>query len=102
MKETNMPQLLVRRWIRISKLSLRRKCEKLSTKQRKALVYGISGLYLLCSLVMIAQFFISPKETELPIPKNEYFKDAPKSIAPKERQQLKPIPQLWTRNNKTK
>lgn len=90
------------RWIRQSKLGLRRKCERLSTKQREALVYGISGLYLLCSLLMIAQFFVSPKATELPIPKNEHFKGAPNPIAPSDNQQLKPIPQLWTRNNKTK
>lgn len=51
---------------------LRERCDRLSPKARKRLVYGISTAYLLCSLAMIAQFFL-PKEEEprLPIPKGQ-------------------------------
>ncbi len=51
---------------------LREQCDRLSPKARKRLVYGISAAYLVCSLAMIAQFFL-PKEEEprLPILKGQ-------------------------------
>ncbi|MDO4708000.1 MAG: hypothetical protein Q4A61_06250 [Porphyromonadaceae bacterium] len=56
---------------------LREQCDRLSLKARKRLVYGISVAYLLCSLAMIAQFFL-PKEEEprIPIPEGQLI-DAP-------------------------
>ena len=49
-------------------LWLRHRCERLTIKQRKEIVYGLSFIYLLCSLWMIAQFFLPPKKEKLPIP----------------------------------
>lgn len=51
---------------------LRERCDRLSPKARRRLVYGISSAYLLCSLAMIAQFFL-PQEEEprLAIPKGQ-------------------------------
>ena len=73
MTRTYSPQRMLRRWIIRGKLWLKQQCERLSTKQRKVLVYGISLVYLLCSLFMIAQFFVTPHATALPIPKNEHL-----------------------------
>ncbi|MDO4707940.1 MAG: hypothetical protein Q4A61_05935 [Porphyromonadaceae bacterium] len=51
---------------------LREQCDRLSPKARKRLVYGISAAYLLCSLAMIAQFFLpKAEEPQLPIPKGQ-------------------------------
>nr|WP_314159044.1 hypothetical protein [uncultured Prevotella sp.] len=49
-------------------LWLRHRCERLTIRQRKEIVYGLSFIYLLCSLWMIAQFFLPPKKEKLPIP----------------------------------
>ena len=46
-------------------LWLRHRCDKLTTKQRKVIVYGLSLIYLICSIVMIAQFFL-PQREKLP------------------------------------
>lgn len=70
-------------------LWLRERCERLSEGQRKTIVFGLSLVYLLCSLWMIAQFFLPyQEETELPIPvsSKEYID------APIERSQGKPYP----------
>ena len=40
---------------------LRAYCDRLSPRTRRRLVYGISVLYLACSLVMIAQVFFPRK-----------------------------------------
>ena len=101
MTRTYSPQRMLRRWIIRGKLWLKQQCERLSTKQRKVLVYGISLVYLLCSLFMIAQFFVTPYATALPIPKNEHLDRPALQQQDTEYQQLKPIPQLWIRNNKT-
>lgn len=50
-------------------LWLRHRCERLTIRQRKVIVYGLSFVYLICSLWMIAQFFLPPKEEGLSIPK---------------------------------
>lgn len=55
---------------------LRHRCNKLTTKQRKIIVYGLSLVYLICSIVMIAQLFLPQKEEALPIPKGELL-DSP-------------------------
>ena len=73
MTRTYSPQRMLRRWLIRGKVWLKQQCERLSTKQRKTLVYGISLVYLLCSLFMIAQFFVTPHATALPIPKNEHL-----------------------------
>ena len=49
-------------------LWLRHWGERLTIRQRKEIVYGLSFIYLLCSLWMIAQFFLPPKKEKLPIP----------------------------------
>ena len=49
-------------------LWLRHRCERLTIRQRKEIVYGLSFIYLLCSLWMIAQFFLPQKKEKLPIP----------------------------------
>ena len=59
--------LLSRHYLRFH-LWLRHRCERLTIKQRKEIVYGLSFIYLLCSLWMIAQFFLPPKKEKLPIP----------------------------------
>ena len=59
--------LLLRHYLRFH-LWLRHRCERLTIKQRKEIVYGLSFIYLLCSLWMIAQFFLPPKKEKLPIP----------------------------------
>lgn len=48
-------------------LWLRHRCDRLTARQRKLIVFSLSFVYLVCSLVMIAQFFLPQKE-ELPIP----------------------------------
>ena len=59
--------LLSRQYLRFH-LWLRHRCERLTIRQRKAIVYGLSFIYLICSLWMIAQFFFPPKKEKLPIP----------------------------------
>ena len=59
--------LLARHYLRFN-LWLRHRCERLTIRQRKEIVYGLSFIYLLCSLWMIAQFFLPPKKEKLPIP----------------------------------
>ena len=59
--------LLSRHYLRFH-LWLRHRCERLTIRQRKEIVYGLSFIYLLCSLWMIAQFFLLPKKEKLPIP----------------------------------
>ena len=56
-------------------LWLRHRCERLTIRQRKAIVYGLSFVYLVCSLWMIAQFFLPQKE-RLSIPKGRLL-DSP-------------------------
>ena len=51
-------------------LWLRHRCDGLSIRQRKIVVYGLSTIYFIGSCVMIAQFFLPhDKEERLPIPK---------------------------------
>ena len=59
--------LLSRHYLRFH-LWLRHRCERLTIRQRKEIVYGLSFIYLLCSLWMIVQFFLPPKKEKLPIP----------------------------------
>ena len=59
--------LLSRQYLRFH-LWLRHRCERLTIRQRKEIVYGLSFIYLLCSLWMIAQFFLPPKKEKLPFP----------------------------------
>lgn len=101
MKQKASPQELLSKYVVCGKIWLKGICEGLSPKQRKILVYGISAIYLLCSLFMIAQFFVTPKSSDLPIPKNEHLDRPALQQQDTEYQQLKPIPQLWIRNNKT-
>lgn len=56
-------------------LWLRHRCERLTIRQRKAVVYGLSFVYLICCLWMIAQFFLPQKE-RLSIPKGRLL-DSP-------------------------
>ena len=67
--------LLARHYLRFH-LWLRHRCERLTIRQRKAIVYGLSLVYLFCCLWMIVQFFIPPKEEKLPIPKGKLM-DSP-------------------------
>lgn len=60
--------LLSRHYLRLH-LWLRHWCERLTIRQRKAIVCGLSFVYLICCLWMIAQFFLPPKEERLSIPK---------------------------------
>lgn len=62
--------LLARYYLRLH-LWLRRRCDKLTTNQRKVIVYGLSLVYLICSIWMIAQLFLPQKEEALPIPTGE-------------------------------
>ena len=53
---------------------LRAYCDRLSPRTRRRLVYGISVLYLACSLVMIAQVFFPRKVAQQPpIPRHQYL-----------------------------
>lgn len=56
-------------------LWLRHWCERLTIRQRKTVVYGLSFVYLICCLWMIAQFFLPQKE-RLSIPKGRLL-DSP-------------------------
>ena len=62
--------LLAHHYLRLH-LWLRHRCERLTIRQRKAIVYGLSFIYLICSLWMIAQFFLPPKKEKLIIPKGK-------------------------------
>ena len=56
---------------------LRARCDRLSPKARRYVVYGISMLYLACSLTMLVQVFYPRQEArQLPIPRRQYL-DAP-------------------------
>ncbi len=59
-----------RQYLRLH-LWLRRRCDKLTIRQRKVIVYGLSLVYLVCSIVMVAQFFLPQKKEVLPIPTSE-------------------------------
>lgn len=61
--------LLAHHYLRFH-LWLRHRCERLTIRQRKGIVYGLSFVYLICSLWMIAQFFL-PQKAELPVPKGK-------------------------------
>ena len=53
---------------------LRAYCDRLSPKARRYVVYGISVLYLACSLVMIAQVFFPRKVAQQPpIPRHQHL-----------------------------
>ena len=66
--------LLSRDYLRLH-LWLRHRCERLTIRQRKAVVYGLSFVYLVCCLWMIAQFFL-PQKDRLSIPKGRLL-DSP-------------------------
>ena len=56
---------------------LRARCDRLSPKARRYVVYGISMLYLACSLMMLVQVFFPRQEArQLPIPRRQHL-DAP-------------------------
>lgn len=60
---------LLKQYLRVQ-LWLRQGCDRLSAKERKLIVYGLSLVYLISSLYMIVQFFLPIPEVEpLPIPK---------------------------------
>lgn len=52
-------------------LWLRHRCDRLTTTQRKVIVYGLSLVYLACSIVMVAQFFLPQREEVQPFPTSE-------------------------------
>ena len=53
---------------------LRAYCDRLSPRTRRRLVYGISVLYLACSLVMIALVFFPRKVAQQPpIPRHQHL-----------------------------
>ena len=53
---------------------LRAYCDRLSPKARRYVVYGISVLYLVCSLTMIAQVLFPRKAAQQPpIPRYQYL-----------------------------
>ncbi|MDK7763982.1 hypothetical protein QP580_11240 [Prevotella bivia] len=58
-------------------LWLRHRCDGLSIRQRKIVVYGLSTIYFIGSCVMIAQFFLPHDKEELPIPKMGKLIDSP-------------------------
>ena len=62
--------LLARHYLRLH-LWLRHRCDRLTVRQRKAIVYGLSLVYLICSLWMIAQFFLPQREEVLPFPTSQ-------------------------------
>lgn len=62
--------LLARHYLKLH-LWLRRRCDKLTIRQRKVIVYGLSLVYLVCSIVMVARFFLPQKKEGLPIPASE-------------------------------
>ena len=55
--------LLARHYLRFH-LWLRHRCDKLTIRQRKVIVYGLSLIYLTCTIVMIAQFFLPQREKQ--------------------------------------
>ncbi|WP_333615794.1 MULTISPECIES: hypothetical protein [Bacteroidales] len=67
--------LLARHYLKLH-LWLRRRCDKLTIRQRKVIVYGLSLVYLVCSIWMIVQFFLPQREEVLPIPTGELL-DSP-------------------------
>lgn len=69
------------RGIRRLNVWLRQKCRRLSTRQKSVIVYVLSGVYLLLSLYMLAQPFISrcirEKETPIIVERQELLIDSP-------------------------
>lgn len=53
--------IFLRNYLKVH-LWLRSRCDRLSIGQRKAILYGLSMLYFICSCIMIAQFFIPQKQ----------------------------------------
>lgn len=43
----------------------------LTNRQRQIIVYGLSFVYLVCSIWMVAQFFLPHREEKPPIPMGE-------------------------------
>ena len=76
MATTRKQRFSLTRYYLVAHLWLRHRGERLTTKQRKVIVYGLSLVYLVCSIVMIAQFFLPQKEEVLPIPTGELM-DSP-------------------------
>ena len=62
--------LLARYYLKLH-LWLRHRCDRLTTKQRKFIIYGLSLVYLVCSIWMSAQFFLPQREEVLPFPTSE-------------------------------
>ena len=62
MATTRKQRFSLTRYYLVAHLWLRHRCERLTTKQRKVIVYGLSLVYLVCSIVMIAQFFLPQKD----------------------------------------
>ncbi|WP_373724473.1 hypothetical protein [Bacteroides heparinolyticus] len=67
--------LLARYYLKLH-LWLRHRCDRLTIRQRKVIVYALSLVYLVCSIWMIAQFFLPQKGEALPIPTGELL-DSP-------------------------
>lgn len=62
-------------------LWLRKRCDRLTVQQRKVIVYGLSIVYLICSLWMIVQFFLPQKEeSDIVIPKGELMDSPIKTV----------------------
>ena len=59
--------LLARYYLKLH-LWLRHRCDRLTVRQRKAIVYGLSLVYLVCSIWMIAQYFLPPKGGSTALP----------------------------------
>ena len=62
-------------YIKLS-LWIRQLCGKLTNRQRQMSIYGLSFVYLICSLIMIVQIFLPQKKQSTFIPKNK-LKDIP-------------------------
>jgi hypothetical protein len=60
---------------------IRKQCDQLTIRQRKVIVYGLSIVYLICSLWMIVQFFLPQKEeSDIVIPKGELMDSPIKTV----------------------
>ena len=46
---------------------LRRRCDRLTVKQRKTILYGLSLVYLVCALMVTLQAFLPQKENSVPV-----------------------------------
>ncbi len=72
---------MIRAYLKLH-LWLNAKCARLSLRERRIFFYGLSALYFVSSLSMIAFFFI-PEETEIKEEKNNNpieLIDAPKHL----------------------